>query len=95
MSDKNNLTGKLAAITVIAENGAGAENDTELMLRLFPVVRALTAQWNESIRQKQARIAELETMPKELTKTRGNYTFAAIALQMLTLTCVFLKDFLK
>jgi len=89
------LQKKVAAISTISVAAAAAENENEFFVRIFPVNKALSARWVESVKQKQARLVELEADKRQLIKYQGYSTFAALALQMLGLTFVILKDVLK
>lgn len=89
------LRKKIVAIDTISTAAAAAANENEFFVRLFPVNKVLSARWVESVKRKQARLAELETDKRSLIKYQGYSTFAALALQMLGLMFVVLKDVLK
>lgn len=89
------LSEKLAAINIVSEAATEAKDETEFLVRLYPVGKALNAKWVESVKAKQARMQELELQRRRLTTTQSYCTFGALALQMLGLAFVFLKDFLK
>lgn len=91
----DDLRKKVAAISTISVAAAAAENENEFFVRIFPVNKALSARWVESVKRKQARLVELEADKRQLIKYQGYSTFAALALQMLGLTFVILKDVLK
>ena len=91
----DNLSKKIAAIETISVAAAAAENDNEFFVRIFPVNKALSARWVESVNRKEKRLGELETDKRLLIKYQGYSTFAALALQMLGLMFVFLKDMLE
>lgn len=90
-----NLQRKIAAIETLSVAAATAENEAEFFVRLFPVNKSLSARWVASVRDKQTRLAELETDKRRLITYQGYSTFAALALQMLGLMFVVLKDLLK
>ena len=94
-SDGGDLPEKIAAIETISVAAAAAENENEFFVRLFPVNKSLSALWVESVKRKQARLVELETDKRRLIQYQGYSTFAALALQMLGLMFVVLKDVLK
>lgn len=94
-ADKRDLPKKIAAVETISIAAAAAESDNEFFVRLFPVNKALSARWVESVRQKQARLVELEAEKRQLIKYQGYSTLAALGLQMLGLMFVILKDVLK
>ncbi len=86
---------KLAALAIISDAATNAKDTNEFFTRLFPVAKSLNARWVESVQQKQARMSELEHQRHNLVNTQSYCTFGALALQMLGLAFVFLKDFLK
>lgn len=94
-ADGGDLRKKIEAIDTLSIAASAAENESEFFVRLFPVNKSLSARWVESVKRKQARLAELETDKRELIKYQGYSTFAALALQMLGLMFVILKDVLK
>lgn len=89
------LLKKIEAIDLISNAVAAAKDDNELFVKLFPINQALSARWVQSVKSKQARLAELETEKKRLIKYQGYSTFAALSLQMLGLMFVILKDVLE
>ena len=94
-TNDGNLRKKIEAIDVLSVAASSAENESEFFVRLFPVNKSLSARWVESVKRKQARLIELEKDKRELIKYQGYSTFAALALQMLGLMFVILKDVLK
>lgn len=94
-ADDEELRKKIAAIAVISTAAASAENEGAFFVRLYPVNKILSAKWVESVKRKQARLVELETDKRQLIKYQGYSTFAALALQMLGLMFVILKDLLE
>lgn len=95
LAENDVLRKKIVAINAVSSNAAQTETDAELMLELYPVARMLSEKWNKSVKEKQEQIVVFEAERKRLIATRGNYTFAAIVLQIVSLACVFIKDFLK
>lgn len=91
----DDLRKKIVAIDTLSSAAATAENEAEFFVRLFPVNKSLSARWVTSVKQKQTRLAELETDKRRLITYQGYSTFAALALQMLGLMFVILKDVLK
>lgn len=89
------LRKKIVAIDTLSSAAATAENEAEFFVRLFPVNKSLSARWVASVKQKQTKLAELETDKRRLIIYQGYSTFAALALQMLGLMFVILKDVLK
>lgn len=89
------LRKKIAAIATIATAAAAAENEGAFFVRLYPVNKILSAKWVGSVKQKQARLVELETDKRRLIKYQGYSTLAALTLQMLGLMFVILKDLLE
>ena len=94
-ADDGNLRKKIEAIDTLSIAASAAENESEFFVRLFPINKSLSARWVESVKYKKTRLAELETDKRELIKYQGYSTFAALALQMLGLMFVILKDVLK
>lgn len=89
------LPKKIEAINLISNAAVAADDDNELFVKLFPVNKSLSARWIESVKQKQARLGELETDKKRLINYQGYSTLAALALQMLGLMFVILRDILE
>lgn len=89
---KSELAKKLREVGKYADAESAAANETELMSKLFPIMKSLREQIVESIKRKENRMHELERERMSLTKKSAYATYAAISLQLFGLMFILAKD---
>ena len=87
------IKSKLSAMSAIAETLVTSENPQEFFVLFLPVNKALNNRWLESVTAKRNRLAALEIERRTLGQYQNYCTFTALALQMIGLGFVFIKDF--
>lgn len=90
-----NLPKKISAIDVLSDAVTAAASDAEMLVKLFPLNKALNGRWVGGVRTKQTRLAELSLQKSDLIRYQTYSTFIALSLQMLGLMIVIIKDVLK
>ena len=85
---------KLTAMELVANAVVGGKNEEELLLKFYPFYKLINERFLQNIDKKQSKVNELTAERRHLADLQSYFTFGALALQMLGLAFVFLKDIL-